>query len=154
MLKYMCPLLAVRDMARSKAFYTELLGLEIVTDLGANVTLTGGIALQTLESWQAFIEKDNVAFGGSCGELYFETFAIEAFAAKCAENGVPLVHPLKEHGWGQRVIRIYDPDEHILEIGEAMPAVVQRFLDSGMTLEQVAQRMGVPLEYLMQPTQE
>ncbi|MDO5154297.1 MAG: VOC family protein [Eubacteriales bacterium] len=152
-MKFMTPLLVVRDMARSKAFYTELLGLEIVTDLGANVTLTGGIALQTLESWQGFIEKEEISFGGGCGELYFETFGIEEFAEKCAEKGVPLVHPLKEHGWGQRVIRIYDPDGHILEIGEAMPAVVQRFLDSGMSIEQVAQRMGIPLEYLTQPPQ-
>lgn len=54
----------------------------------------------------------------------------------------------KEHSWGQRVVRFYDPDEHIIEVGENMEMVCRRFLDSGMTLEQVAERMDVPLDYV------
>ena len=58
------------------------------------------------------------------------------------------VHPVKEHAWGQRVIRIYDPDRHIIEVGENMEAVCKRFLDSGMTPEQIAERMDVPVKYV------
>ena len=68
------PLLAVRDMERSKAFYREVLGLHVVMDFGANVTLTGGLCLQTLETWAEFLgkEADEVRFGGDDSEVYFE----------------------------------------------------------------------------------
>ena len=58
------------------------------------------------------------------------------------------VHPVIEHSWGQRVVRFYDPDKHIIEVGENMQAVTRRFLANGMTPEQVAQRMDVPLSYI------
>ena len=58
------------------------------------------------------------------------------------------VHPVKEHSWGQRVVRFYDPDRHIIEVGENIKSVCQRFADSGMTPEQVAERMDVPLEFV------
>ena len=51
------PLLAVWDMERSKAFYQEVLGLHVVMDFGANMTLTGGLCLQTLETWAGFLGK-------------------------------------------------------------------------------------------------
>ena len=51
-----------------------------------------------------------------------------------------------EYSWGQRVVRFYDPDKHIIEFGENMKVVCRRFLDSGMTPEQVAERMGVPVK--------
>lgn len=55
------------------------------------------------------------------------------------------MHPLKEHIWGQRVIRFYDPDGHIIEVGEDMAMVAQRFLAQGMSAEAIALRMQVPL---------
>lgn len=33
-------------------------------------TLTGGLALQTLETWQEFIGTDNVLFGSNSSEVY------------------------------------------------------------------------------------
>lgn len=59
-----------------------------------------------------------------------------------------LVHPVYEHRWGQRVVRMYDPDHHIIEVGENIASVCQRFLESGMTKEQVAIRMDVSLAYV------
>ena len=53
-----------------------------------------------------------------------------------------------EHSWGQRVVRFYDPDKHIIEVGENMKVVCKRFLDSGMTPEQVANRMDVPMKFV------
>ena len=61
---------------------------------------------------------------------------------------VRLVHPIREHSWGQRALRLYDPDGHVIEVGEPMSAVVRRFLSQGLTLEETARRMDVPLEYL------
>ena len=36
-----------------------------------------------------------------------------------------------EHDWGQRVVRFYDPDGHMIEVGEDMKMVINRFLTSG-----------------------
>ena len=55
---------------------------------------------------------------------------------------------MKEHRWGQRAVRFYDPDHHVIEVGERMDTVVRRFLQSGMTREQVARRMDVPLKFV------
>ena len=53
-----------------------------------------------------------------------------------------------EHSWGQRVVRFYDLDGHIIEVGEDMKMVVQRFLASGMTIEEVSRRMDDSLRDL------
>lgn len=71
-----------------------------------------------------------------------------AFAEKLKDLDIHYVHLVKEHRWGQRVVRFYDPDCRIIEVGENMKMVCKRFLDSGMTPEQVTERMGVPLKYV------
>lgn len=55
---------------------------------------------------------------------------------------------LWEHRWGQRVVRFYDPDLHIIEVGEKMGTVCRRFLDGGMTVKEVAVRMDVPADFV------
>lgn len=50
-MKFKNPLLAVKDMPASIDFYKRVLGLCVIMDFGANVTLTGGVCLQTLDSW-------------------------------------------------------------------------------------------------------
>lgn len=140
------PLIAVKDMEKSKAFYREVLGLRVISDLGANAVLTGGLALQSEESWKTFIGKD-VSFGSNDSEIYFEEDNFDDFAERLEKiNGIQYVHSVKEHSWGQRVIRFYDPDKHIIEVGENMKIVCKRFADSGMTAEEIAKRMDVPVK--------
>ncbi|WP_312355569.1 VOC family protein [Aminipila sp.] len=149
-MKYVCTLIAVKDIEESKKFYHDLLDQEVVEDLGANVTLTGGFALQTAESWQEFIHKksNEVSYGNNDAELYFEEDDIDTFITKLNRFEVQYVHPLKEHSWGQRVVRFYDLDKHIIEVGENMSVVVKRFMDSGLTVEQTASRMEVSVDYV------
>lgn len=142
------PLLAVADMERSLAFYETVLGLRVILDFGANKTLTGGLCLQTLETWRDFLGTDRVAFGGNDAEVYFEEDPFDAFAERLNTLNVQYVHPVKEHPWGQRVVRFYDPDRHIIEVGEDMAAVCRRFRDAGLTAEQTAERMDVPVDYV------
>ena len=142
------PMLVVTDINKSVSFYEKVLGLHVIMDFGANKTLTGGLALQTLETWQEFIGTNDIAFGGNSTEIYFEEDHFDEFAENLKKCNVEYVHPVKEHSWGQRVVRIYDPDQHIIEIGENMKAVCKRFLDGGMTPEQTAKRMDVPMEFI------
>ena len=74
--------------------------------------------------------------------------SIASYALLTEGLSIHYVHPVKEHPWGQRVVRFYDPDGHIIEVGEAMTAVCRRFLESGMTPEQAAERMGVPMKFV------
>ena len=150
-MKFKNPLLVVADMEKSKAFYRQTLGLHVIMDFGANVTLTGGICLQTAESWQKFtgIPREELAFGGKCIELYFEEDNFDSFAEKLRRlEHIQYVHPVIEHRWGQRAIRFYDPDKHIIEVGENMKTVCRRFLDSGMSAEETAKRMDVPIKFV------
>lgn len=141
-------LLVTADMEKAVAFYEAVLGLEVILDFGANKTLTGGLCLQTGESYREFIGGQAIAYGGKDFELYFEEDDFGAFADKLSNLAVAYVHPVIEHRWGQRVVRFFDPDGHIIEVGENMKSVVRRFLDSGMTAEAVAARMDVPLSYV------
>ena len=142
------PMLVVTDIDKSVDFYKKVLGLHVITDFGANKTLTGGLSLQTLESWQEFLGTDDVTFGSNSSEVYFEEDNFDKFVDKLKKCEVEYGHPVKEHSWGQRVVRIYDPDRHIIEVGENIKVVCKRFLDCGMTLEQVAERMDVPVKFV------
>lgn len=142
------PMLVVTDIDKSVEFYNIVLGLRVVADFGANKTLTGGLSLQTAETYKEFIENDNITFGGNSFEIYFEEDDFDRFLDSLENCGIEYVHPVKEHSWGQRAVRFYDPDRHIIEVGENLKSVCRRFLDSGMTPEQVAERMDVPLKFV------
>lgn len=151
-MRYRSTLLAVADMTLSRRFYCELLGLRVTVDFGANITLSDALSLQTRDSWQAFIEKpaEEIRFGHNAAELYFEADDLDGFLRRLAAwPDIRYVHPPKEHRWGQRVVRFYDPDGHMVEVGENMAAVVRRFLAGGMTVAQAAERMDVSEEYIV-----
>lgn len=151
-MQYMGALIAVRDMERSLRFYQQLLGLTVEADFGANVALSGGIFLQTAGTWKDFIHRreEEIVFANHAAELYFETDDMDDFIARLAAfPDLVYVHPLTEHAWGQRVLRFYDPDWHIVEVGEKMTLVVKRWLASGLTVEQTAARMDVPVGYIL-----
>ena len=148
-MKFKNPLLVVSDLEKSKTFYKEILGLRIIMDFGANVTLTGGIALQTKETWLEFIQAENeeIIWGNKATELYFEEDDFNSFIQKLNSfSHIDYVHPPIEHRWGQRVVRLYDPDKHIIEIGENLKSVCQRFLNNGLTKDEIAIRMDIPLK--------
>ena len=151
-MKYTSTLIAVQDMEKSRQFYHDVLGLNVVSDFGANVVLDGGVALQTLESWREFIGHKPVTLAHNAGELYFEETDMDRFLAHLSTFEISYVHPPLEHRWGQRVVRFYDPDRHIIEVGENMAAVCRRFLDSGLTPEETAARMDVPPDYVRECT--
>lgn len=147
-MKFKNPMIIVTDIDKTVEFYKKVLGLHVIMDFGANKTLTGGLALQTAETYRDFIGTGDISFGGNNFELYFEEDDFDKFVNKLEEYDVEYVHPVKEHSWGQRVVRFYDPDKYIIEVGENIKVVCRRFLDEGMTPEQVAERMDVPMRFV------
>ncbi|MEG2405803.1 MAG: VOC family protein [Clostridiales bacterium] len=150
-MKFANVLLVVENIEKSTDFYNEVLGLEKILDFGANVTLSGGISLQTQDSWLNFIGADvkNIKFGGNDGELYFEEEDFDSFIEKLKNiANINYVHGVMEHSWGQRVVRFYDLDKHIIEVGENIAVVCRRFLGEGLSVEKTAKRMDVPISYV------
>lgn len=151
-MKFMSPLLVVKDIERGKTFYREVLGANVVFDLGANVTLDGPIALQTEESWLAFTgqQPGQTQYRAGDAELYYEEEELDAFLQRLAEQKVDYLHEVKEMPWAQRCVRFYDPDGHIIEVAESMDAVCKRLHEQGLPLEEIAERTMIPLEVLRQ----
>ena len=150
-MKHMGTLIAVKDLEKAKQFYFDVLGMEVVDDFGANVSLTGDVFLQTAETWKSFIHvrDDEIIYKNNAVELYFEEDDIELFVKKLETfKDVIFIHPLIEHRWGQKAIRFYDPDGHIIEVAENMDAVVWRFIENGLSDEETAARMGVSIDYV------
>lgn len=150
-MKFVSPLIAVSDLEKSKRFYHDVLGLEVISDFGANVTLTGGVNLQTKDTWSDFIQKQSneIVFGGNASELYFDEDDFDAFIQKLDRlQDIQYLHRAIGHSWGQRAVRFYDPDRHIIEVGENIAMVVRRFLDGGRSIEETAVRMDVPVDFI------
>lgn len=150
-MKYQSTLIAVRDIERSRNLYCGLLGMGVTSDLGANITLSDRISLQTMETWKNFIRRgeNEIMCRSNAVELYFEEEDMDAFLERLSETpDIQYVHHPLEHAWGQRVVRFYDPDGHMIEVGESMAAVVRRFRESGLSVETTARRMDVPVEYV------
>lgn len=111
-------LIVVNDMEKSISFYKDLFGLDVILDQDGNVILTEGLVLQDIKIWKQFIKKEVIP-QNNAAELYFEEADIESFAEKLENYKEPIqyVNHLMEHTWGQKVIRFYDPDGTLIEVG-------------------------------------
>lgn len=148
-MEFRLPLLAVSDMEVSKKFYNQLFEQEVVLDLGKNVTFSGGFAIQQDFAWLTDIPQDSVVTKSHNMELYFEVDDFDGFLFLLNNHKeVQLVHPPKKHEWQQRVVRIYDPDFHMIEIGESMKVIAKRYLSHGLSVEQVSEIIQHPIEFV------
>ena len=114
-------LIVVKDIEKSKKFYHDLFGLNTVLDNEGNMILTEGLVLQDEKIWKDFLGKEIIHRNNSC-ELYFEEKDIEGFVSKLQDMypEVQYVNKLIEHSWGQKVIRFYDLDGNLIEVGTPM----------------------------------
>ena len=111
-------LIVVKDIERSRQFYHDLFGLEMILDNDGNMILTDGLVLQEEKYWKEFLKKEIIPENNSC-ELYFEEADIEGFIEKLESYypEVKYVNRLMTYSWGQKVIRFYDPDGNLIEVG-------------------------------------
>ena len=114
-------LIVVKDIEKSKQFYHDLFGLEVILDNGGNMILTEGLVLQDEKIWNGFLKKDIITESNSC-ELYFEEDDIDAFIQKLEKlyPSIQYVNRLITHSWGQKVVRFYDLDGNLIEVGTPM----------------------------------
>ena len=147
-LKNLLSVLFVKDIEVSKNFYSNVLRQQISLDFGTNVIYKSGFAI-----WQI---SDNHIIPAKLGldktqdksvtrfELCYETQDIDRVYNDLKNKNVEFLHELSEEIWGQRTIRFFDPDNHLIEIGETLEQFVIRFYKQGMSVQQVAERTFVP----------
>ncbi|MBQ9592430.1 MAG: glyoxalase [Lachnospiraceae bacterium] len=114
-------LLVVTDIEKSRQYYHDLFGLELILDNDGNMILTEGLVLQDAAIWRKFLGRDIIPRSNSC-ELYFEEKDLEGFVRKLEAlyPDTVYVNRLMTHSWGQKVVRFYDPDGNLIEVGTPM----------------------------------
>lgn len=148
-MKYVCTVISVADISAARKFYEELFGLEVYQDYGKNIAFTCGLALQQDFDWLVNIPKEKVLKKSNNAEVVFEEQDFDGFLNKLKEYPeIEYLGEVIEHSWGQRVIRFYDLDEHLIEVGEDMKMVIKRFLATGMTMEEVSVKMDASVKEL------
>lgn len=111
-------LFVVNNLEKSEAFYKDIFHMVPLSRFEGKVIMSEGLVLQegTLKEAE---EKEDVL-------LYFEENNMEAFYQELQKKEVRFKDPLYESEDGRMVVRIYDPDLYLIEIGETMNAMRRR----------------------------
>jgi GNAT superfamily N-acetyltransferase/catechol 2,3-dioxygenase-like lactoylglutathione lyase family enzyme len=148
-LKNLISVLFVKDIEISKSFYSNVLRQQISLDFGTNVIFKSGFAIWQISNNHIIPSK--LGLGNiqqksvNRFELCFETDDIVKVHNDLKMSNVKFVHEVLEEIWGQKTIRFYDPDNHLIEIGESLEQFVFRFYNQGMSIQQVSERTYVPV---------
>lgn len=148
-IKFLSSVLFVKDIQASRNFYEHILSQTVENDFNLSVGYVGGFSIwQAEHALQTIYGTPSGAgpLGARNAELCFDVDDLNAVYARVTQAKVKIVHPIIEQPWGQRVFRIYDPDEHIIEFGEPMSVVVLRMLSEGKSVEDVTRQTAMPLE--------
>ncbi|HER54617.1 MAG TPA: glyoxalase [Candidatus Bathyarchaeota archaeon] len=143
--------LLVEDVEKSKHFYNVVLGQKIVMDFGENLGFEGGLAIWNKDYALNLIFHENAKklnVGTNNLEIYFETEDLDDLYERLVKENVTVIHPITEPPWGQRGFRIRDPDGHIVEFGEPMETTVRRLNMQGLSLEEIAKKSMMPMEFI------
>lgn len=111
--------IVVKDIERSKQFYKELFGLDVILDQEGNAILTEGLVLQESKVWEETLGQ-KVVWKNHASELYFEETDLELFLEKLQqyEQKIQYVYLPEEGESKKRAVRLYDLDGNMIEVGE------------------------------------
>ena len=145
-LKYHSCVLFVSDVEKSKNFYKDLLGQRIESDFGRFIGFIGGFGIweKTFAHEMMGLKEDECSISCKEVELYFEINDIESLYTTLKNEKITFVHDIIESPWHQRSFRIYDPDNHIIEISEPMNVVIERLYDEGISHNQIIKQTQMP----------
>lgn len=137
----------VKNIEVSKYFYSNILGMTIELDLGKNVIFKGGLTTWEIQE-NHIIPKQlglrNISERSSNRfEIYFETEDIEEVFSKLKKADVIFLHEIHEEPWGQFTFRFFDPDMHLIEIGESMISFLTRMQNEGLSISEICKKTSV-----------
>ncbi len=149
-MKYICTLITVEDINISREFYEKLLQQKVKYDFGENITFEGGFALHLKSGFSKLINRKSIIKASNSFELYFEYDDVDVFVKDLEKRNIELVHDLREQPWGQKVVRFYDPDKHIIEVGESMEFLSFRLAKEGKTVKEISKITGMPTNFIIE----
>ena len=111
-------LIVTENNQRARKFYEELFGLKVIKDNDGIMVFEGNIYLQERKYWEKFLNKE-IILKNNASELYFIEDNIEQFISKLEKlyPNIEYVNRLMVHEWGQKVVRFYDLDGNLIEVG-------------------------------------
>ena len=117
-MKFKGILIVVKDCKKALKYYQDMFGFELIRDHDGNMELSGNLYLQEEKYWERFTGRRVIPQSNQT-ELYFEESDIEGFIERLETYypEVKYVNRLMTHSWGQKVIRFYDPDGNLIEVG-------------------------------------
>lgn len=105
------PDLTTADIAEARRFYTSLLGLDELMDIGW-VSILGSPDSQPVQL--ILMTKD--ASGPVNPDLSIEVDDVDAVFAAAQASGAEVVHPITDEPWGVRRFFVRDPDGHVVNV--------------------------------------
>lgn len=146
------PALMVRNLRACREFYETLLEREILFQVGeAYVAYKDRLSLWSMEGAHQMVFGRPPGPSGADAErfeLYFESEDPAGVLSRMRAKGVPVIQDLHEAPWGQRCIRVRDPEGNVVEVAEPMAQVAGRFLAQGLSPEEAAERTMLPVEMI------
>lgn len=134
-------------------YFVKLVFLDMfktVTTCNTKYHYTCGLALQQDFDWLVDLPKERVLRKSNNVEIVFEEQDFDGFLNKLKKYpDIEYLGEVIEHSWGQRVIRFYDLDGHIVEVGEDMKMVLKHFLAFSVTMEEISVKMDASVEDLI-----
>ncbi len=137
-MNFICPLIVVNDIIKARYFYETILGQIIKADYGQNVLFQGDFSLHEKEHYQTLIGNHPISIQSNSFELYFEENDLQELEDKLIEHKVEFIHTIREQPWKQRVMRFYDYDRNIIEVGESPEYTAFRLSKEGYTIDEIS----------------
>lgn len=138
--------LLVEDLNKSKDFYTRFLGFTILHDFGNNVILDQGLSLWEIQPEHMISTNLKTKAVSNRFELYMEDENIETVFGVLEKAGINFLHKIHEEPWGQKTFRFFDPDKHLIEMGEPMETFVNNMYRNGLSVDEICKKSGMPAE--------
>jgi predicted enzyme related to lactoylglutathione lyase len=144
-MKFVCTLITVEDIDRSRNLYEGVLKQKIKSNYGENIIFTSGFAIHDKKHYQLLIENRKINNESNSFELYFEEDDIESIQNKIIDMGLEIIHMVKEQPWRQKAFRFYDYDNNIIEIGESLEHLVYRLSLENEPIENISRITGMSI---------
>jgi catechol 2,3-dioxygenase-like lactoylglutathione lyase family enzyme len=148
-MKFHSTVIFVKQIGQSKDFYTRLLDFSVEHDFGKNVILSNGLTIWEIMDNHIISKQLETRMESNRFELYFESEDIETKFNLLEKAGIKFLHKIHEEPWGQRTFRFFDPDYHLIEIGEPLEVFVSNMKRRGMSVKQISEQSGIPIDTLV-----
>jgi hypothetical protein len=119
-------------------------------DLENTIQYSSGISLWQLRPDHVITATVHADLQTNRFEFYFECEYLDELERMLRKRNVEFLHSVLTESWGQKTIRFFDPDRHLIEVGESRHTFITRMHNEGQSLEQIHKRTMLPINKIVQ----